>query len=168
MIRFTFALAALLGFSRALAAETRGILVLDEWGVYSATIDRRIADPNSTTGHTTLSRDVRLVERTHLVCAQLGSHFGIRYHIRDDVPANSIALSVDVAHPPMLNLRGAMQSHDEVTRPLAVHTSAYSGWTFSEPRELLAGDWHIIVSHGAAVDIDEIFHVHTACTATVS
>lgn len=168
MIRLTLAALATLWISRAHAAPPPGILVLDDWGVYSAAHDHRVADPNATTGYSTFSRDVRLVERTHQVCAQLGADFGIRFHVRDDVPAAVLTVSVDVTHPPMMNNHGAMQSHDEMTRQARVHGSTYSGWTFSEPRELVAGEWHVTVRRAGVMEIDEIFHVHTACTATIS
>ena len=158
----------LLGLPCAHAAATHGVLVLDEWGVYSANVDHRITDPNATTGHSTMSSDVKLVDRTHVVCAQLGTRFGIRYHLRKDVPAESLTVSVDVVHPPMVNMHGVMQSHDEMIKQVPAHKSWYTGWIFSEPRELLAGVWHIIVRHGGEVDIDESFEVHTACSATIS
>jgi hypothetical protein len=159
---------ALLGLSRAHAADTHGILVLEEWGIYSATVERRVPDPNATTGHNSIMRDIRLIERTHQVCAKLGSHFGIRYRVRGDVPANTLAVSIDFVHPPMMNVRGAMQSHDEMTRRLRVDISTSNIWTFSEPRELVPGEWHIIVRHGGDTDIDEKFDVQTMCAAPIA
>jgi len=167
-MRFVLAAAGLLCCCRAQAADTHGILVLEEWGVYSATADRRVTDPNATTGHATMSRDVHLLERTHHICAQLGTHFGIRYHLRDDFPANSLAVAVDVQHPPMVNTRGAMQSHDEMIRQVPAHSSTYTGWIFAEPRELVGGVWHIVVRHGGDTEIDEKFDVRTACAPPVS
>ena len=168
MIRFTLTAVALLGLSPAHAADTRGILVVDDWGVYSATADRRVADPDATTGQRTVSRDFRLLERTRHICAQLGTRFGIRYHLRDDVPANALTVFIDVEHPPIVNTRGALQSHDGHFRQVPAHTPWYEGWIFSEPRELVAGEWRIIIKRGGAIDIDEAFDVRTTCAPPIS
>ena len=156
---------ALLWCGAARAQRADAVLVLDDWGVYDATLDRQVDDPSATTGHRTLSSNIHPIERTHVICARLGVHFGVRYHVRNDFPAESLAVSVHTVHPPMMNMHGAMQSDDETTRQIPAHTMWYTGWIFSEPRELIGGEWHIIVKHAGATQIDETFEVRTTCGA---
>ncbi len=158
----------LMGLCRAQAAEPRGLLVLDEWGTYAATFDHQVAEPNATSGHISLSRDLSLIGRTHQICAELGAHFGIRYHMRNDVAAPFLMVDVAIDHPPMMNTKGALQTRDAFVRKAVAGATGYSGWTFSDPRELRAGEWHIIVSYAGTIQIDERFDVYTGCAAPVS
>jgi hypothetical protein len=168
LIRSTLAAVALLGLSSAHADETRGILVLDEWGVYSATADQSVTDRNATAGRSTMSRGIKLIERTHRLCARIGTHFGIRYHIRNDIPTDSLLVSIDIEHPPIVDMHGAMQTHDGKIEQIPAHETWYSGWIFVEKRELVPGEWHFIVRHAGEIDLDEKFDVQTACEAPVA
>ena len=159
---------AVLWVSRVQAADPRSILVLDGWGVFSARFDGHIPDPGSYSGYSALSGNIRLVERTHDICAALGTHFGILYHLRAGISPPVVSVTVDIDHPPMVNEGGRLQTRDEMIRFAGSASPNYAEWFFENPRELIAGDWHVIVRHGAITDIDETFHVRTACAAPIS
>ena len=167
-VRIALAALAMLWVSRGQAADPRVTLVLDGWGVFSAVFERDVPDPGSYSGYSAISGNVRLIERTHDICAKLGLHFGILYHLREGISPPVMSVAVDIDHPPMMNGSGTLQTRDEMIRLAGSASPNYAEWFFENPRELIAGDWHIIVRRGAMTDIDEIFHVHTACGAPIS
>ena len=167
MTRTALAVLAACSSCQAAAAAAPSLLVLDDWGEYAATIHHRFTNPGAAVGYSNSVGNVRLIARTHDICARLGTHFGLTYHLLPGAPVAALHVITAFDHPPLQNSHGGMQTRDELDQVVG-RQPAYSDWYFEYPRELVAGEWRMTVRYGSTVAIDETFHIRTACGAPVA
>ena len=113
-----------------------------------------------------------LVNRTTRFCAKLNTTFGLMLTFSPAFGDNALPVIVSVTSP-AANLA---QAQDAQARPGGSDTSVllqagyaqFGGLTFTGPSQLQAGIYHVVVTHGGQVLLDQPFEVSLDCRSLVS
>ncbi len=124
-----------------------------EYGVF---IDQR-QDPQP--GERVVTRSNQPIERTTAIPARLGTKFGLRYRlagkVADDTPLTLLYLTPGVVTP-------EGQRHDKfvvVQKLVPGAPQDMMAFEFSEPYEVVPGEWHFLVFQGDRKLAEQRFQV---------
>jgi len=143
-------------------------LILEDWGLYAGVPVREVPSPAMSSGAYQLSANEHLLLQTHTICAALGTDFGMRFKLSAALTIPVLPITVDVAHPPLMNGAGQNQTVDIFTRDIVPGQLAYIGWVFLDPSELVPGTWEFTVRSNETVLLQQQFTVLTSCQKLVS
>jgi hypothetical protein len=143
-------------------------IVLVDFGVYRAKDVGSIPMPDSTAGSFYLIEGLALAERTHDICASLGTIFGYRFSFATGETVSSLPIKLTVIHPALISWTGGRRSVDVREGVLHAGQLYYDGWEFRDPRRLVDGVWHFTVAIQDKVALEQDFTVHTACGQPIS
>ena len=77
-------------------------------------------------------------------------------------------VEVVLLHPALTNRSGKAQLVDTIETSVEPGHLHFSGWTFHDPRNLVAGEWRMLVHAGGRIVIDVAFHLRTDCAPLIS
>ena len=141
----------LLPFLATVQAQTVDCIVITDAGLYERTVKSRVVDPNSPSGGRSIVES-RFVEPTTTFPARLGTTFGFAYTLIGE-PAGAEARVKIVSRFPPPGVPNAttnqMQLSYEQSALRQIGVENYTGWTFTEPGDLIAGSWTIELWYGA-------------------
>ncbi|MBB2496262.1 DUF3859 domain-containing protein [Aquipseudomonas ullengensis] len=150
-----FSLSALaLGLASSLAMADVQVEGPVEYGVFATA---PIKDPQP--GERVLTRANQAIEATDQVPGRLGTKFGMRYRLAGKV-ATDAPLTLLYLTPGLVGADGRRQDKIEVVQKLMpgapMDVMAYE---FTEPHELVAGEWHFMVFQGDRLLAEQRFQV---------
>ncbi len=131
------------------AAKITGAKVL-EFGVYTSTVISREKSPTIADGIKDRARDFKLVRKSTLVDARLGTGIGMTYVLLGTPKGGNVSIEVAVSHPAMVN----PETKQSMTRSSAVFERVlgqpeHAVWSFDTPEGLVPGEYVIeLVSEG--------------------
>ena len=140
-------------------AKITGAKVL-EFGIYTSTVTSHEKSPTIADGIKDRARDFKLVRKSTLVDARLGTSIGMKYILRGTPKDGRVTIEVGVLHPPMVN----PQTHETMTRSSAhfervIGQPEHAVWSFDTQADLVPGDYTIeIVSEGKVL-AQKVFRV---------
>ena len=141
------------------APKVTGVKVL-EFGIYTSTVVQRIHASSVADGIKDRATDFKLVRKSTLVDARLGTSIGMKYILRGTPKDGRVTIEVGVLHPPMVN----PQTHETMTRSSAhfervIGQPEHAVWSFDTQADLVPGDYTIeIVSEGKVL-AQKVFRV---------
>jgi TonB family protein len=115
-------------------------------GTFSAESTTREPDADSITGFRSVSKNVRLVERTNQVRAVLNGRFGVIFKFSEPVPDERVRYRSVWTFPAggLLNpATGQRTASESRNRTCPIGSECRLLWTFSEEWERVAGTWTI-------------------------
>jgi len=142
-------------------------LILQDWGVYTGKLGRLVSSPTSSTGNLQLSEDEHLLLQTHVICAALGTAFGLRFKLPEASRVPLLPITVEITHPPLINREGRKQTLDTFTKNVVPGRLDYVGWLFREDGEIVAGNWRFVLLSVNVILLDQSFTVKTSCSPPV-
>ncbi|GEM_PF-1396101 len=141
------------------APKVTGVKIL-EFGIYTSTVVQRIHAASVADGIKDRATDFKLVRKSTLVDARLGTSIGMKYILRGTPKDGHVTIEVGVVHPPMVN----PQTHETMTRSSAnfervIGQPEHAVWSFDTQADLVPGDYTIeIVSEGKVL-AQKVFRV---------
>ena len=151
-MRTALSLLLLLRLLTTVQAQTPTLdrIVITDAGLYERTVKSRVVDPNSPSGGRSIVES-KFVRPTTTFPARLGTTFGFVYTLVGE-PAGAETVLKIVSHFPPPGVRNSttnqMQLSYEQSAPRQIGVENYTGWTFTEPRDLIAGTWTIELWYG--------------------
>ncbi|HBX54698.1 DUF3859 domain-containing protein [Pseudomonas sp. UBA2684] len=146
------ALAALLLMAGLTHAEVR-VEGPVEYGVFSSQYE------DFKPGERVLTRINQAIERSEVIPAKLGTKFGMRYNLVGKV-ANDTPLTLLYLTPGVVTADGARHDKFVVTQTLVPGAPQdVMAFEFSEPHEVVAGEWHFLVFQGDRKLAEQRFQV---------
>ena len=118
-------------------------------------------------------KDPKFYKRTDHIEARLCVQFGIQYEVTGVPPPGPARLTIRVTHPEMVRPDGERGTVESWTS-LRPNGPSFTGFTFSEPYELVAGTWTSTVLYEGRVLAEQKFEVElgpvplAGCGAVVS
>jgi hypothetical protein len=120
-------------------------IVIADPGLYERTVKSRIVDPNSPSGSRAIVES-KLVTSTTTIPARLGTTFGFSYTLVGQPAGAETTLKI-VSHFPSPGVHNSttnqMQLSYEQSVSREIGAENYTGWTFTELSDLIAGTWTI-------------------------
>lgn len=141
------------------APKVTGVKVV-EFGIYTSTVVQRIHSASVADGIKDRATDFKLVRKSTLVDARLGTSIGMKYVLRGTPKDARVTIEVGVVHPPMVN----PQTRETMTRSSAhfertIGQPEHAVWSFDTQADLVPGDYTIeIVSEGRVL-AQKVFRV---------
>lgn len=124
-----------------------------EYGVFAT----QFKDPQP--GERILSRSNQKIEQTDQVPARLGSKFGMRYNLRGKV-AGDQPLTLLYLTPGLVSADGKRQDKIELVQQLVPDAPQdVMAFEFTEPHEVVAGEWTFMVFQGDRLLAQQRFQV---------
>lgn len=147
--------------NNAKAAERAMAEILD-YGIYAGEQNEVILDPSTPTGSVLQGRGVsRLVRQTTKIPAQLGTQFGFRFVVHGKKEDGEIKLHTVWLYPEITDSKTGKKSirfeSDCYGKPETRNTGIM--WTFTEPSELVSGEWTFQVYRGREKILEKKFEV---------
>ncbi|PKN07275.1 MAG: hypothetical protein CVU73_13560 [Deltaproteobacteria bacterium HGW-Deltaproteobacteria-8] len=140
---------AALKAAEAAKPKITGIKVLG-FGVYTSTVEKREKSATVADGIKDRARDFKLVRKSTLVDARLGTSIGMTYVLRGTPKGAAVNLEVVVNHPAVVNptTKEAM-TRSSATFERILGQPEHSVWSFDAPEDLVPGEYVIeLVSEG--------------------
>lgn len=131
-----------------------------EFGIYASTVTGREKSPAIADGIKDRAKDFRLVRKSTLVDAGLGTSIGMQYVLRGTPKGASVQLEVAVRHPEMVNpeTRGATV-RSTATFERVIGQSEHAVWSFDTPAGLIPGEYVIELLYEGKVLASKEFRV---------
>lgn len=131
-----------------------------EFGVYTSTVEKREKVPTVADGIKDHAKDFRLVRKSTLVDAGLGTGIGMTYVLQGAPKGASVTLEVAVSHPPVVN----PETKESTTRSSATYERAigqnhHAVWSFDTPEDLVPGEYVIELVFEGKVLASKAFRV---------
>jgi len=133
------------GMKKAKPAPVKvtGVKVL-EFGVYTSTVTSREQSPAVADGIKDRARDFKLVRKSTLVEARLGTSIGLKYELKGTPKGTPVTIEVAVRHPAMVN----PETKETMTRSSAtfervIGEPEHAVWSFDTPAGLVPGEYVI-------------------------
>ena len=131
-----------------------------EFGTYTSTVEHREKSPAVADGIKDRATDFRLVRKSTLVAASLGTGIGLSYMLLGTPKGASVTLEVSVSHPAMLNL----ETRETMTRSSASYERvlgepAHAVWSFDTQAGLVPGEYVIELMYEGRVLAKKEFRV---------
>lgn len=141
--------AAALKAAEAAKPKITGIKVLG-FGVYTSTVEKREKSATVADGIKDRARDFKLVRKSTLVDARLGTGIGMTYVLRGTPKGAAVNLEVVVQHPAQVNPEtGQTMTRSSATFERVLGQTEHSVWSFDTPEGLVPGEYVIeLVSEG--------------------
>jgi len=133
---------ALILLSVAACAEDQLQVEIVEFGIYSGTDGYSVADSSAPTGQRFMDGQIKLTEQTDRIPAVLGAKFGFGFNVKGN-NGQPVPLTVIYHFPKMTN----PQTHQESAQyKINIKTKPSEAcphilWDFTEPWELVPGEW---------------------------
>ncbi|MBU1229089.1 MAG: DUF3859 domain-containing protein [Proteobacteria bacterium] len=139
--------------------KVTGIKVL-EFGIYTSTVQSREKSPTIADGIKDRARDFKLVRKSTLVDARLGTSIGMKYVLRGAPKGASVPIEVAVRHPEMVNpeTREAM-TRSTATFERVIGQPEHAVWSFDTPEGLVPGEYVIELLFEGQVMVQKEFRV---------
>jgi hypothetical protein len=121
-----------------------------EFGVYTSTVVSREKSPSVADGIKDRATDFKLVRKSTLVDARLGTSIGLKYVLRGTPKGATVSIEVAVTHPPMVNPdTGQSMTYSTATFERVLDQPEHALWSFDTPGDLVPGEYLIeLVSEG--------------------
>lgn len=153
-MRIPLSFLLLLTLSTASQAQTPRIdrVVTAKAGVYErqGEVVSEIADPNSPSGTKTIS-NLKLVSATTTIPARLATSFGFAYTLVGQPNGAKVTVK-EVSYFPPPGMRNSttnqMQLSYERSETREIGHEHTTSWRFTEPGDLIAGNWRIEIWYG--------------------
>ena len=139
--------------------KVTGIKVL-EFGVYASTVQSREKSSAVADGVKDRARDFKLVRKSTLVDAGLGTGIGMAYVVRGAPKGARVELEVAVRHPEMVH----PDTRETMTRSAAafertIGETGHAVWSFDTPAGLVPGEYVIELIYEGRVLAKKEFRV---------
>lgn len=139
--------------------KVTGIKVL-EFGVYTSTVTSREKSPAIADGIKDRASDFKLVRKSTLVDARLGTSIGLQYVLKGSPKGAAVSIEVAVSHPAMVN----PETRESMTRSSAtfervIGEPEHALWSFDTPEGLVPGEYVIELVHEGKVLAQKAFRV---------
>jgi hypothetical protein len=147
--------------NNAKAAERTMAEILD-YGIYTGEQNEVILDPSAPTGSLLQGRGVsRLVKQTTKIPARLGTQFGFRFVVHGKKEEGEIKLHTVWLYPEITDSKTGKNSRRFDSGCYAKPEDKNAGimWTFTEPSELVPGEWIFQVYRGGEKILEKKFEV---------
>lgn len=145
-----------------------GMFEVEDFGTYHLSLIGKTPAPDTVSGTQNAVSDVTLARQGVEVCAAIGTSFGFRYKVSNDLPDPIWRIEVQTDHPLLHYANGNSGTHGLNVRVVEAGTDTYNGWTFEEPGELEAGDYTFTLRRDGEVLLRKTFHIRTDCAQAVS
>jgi hypothetical protein len=121
-----------------------------EFGVYTSTVVSREKSPTVADGIKDRATDFKLVRKSTLVDARLGTSIGLKYVLRGTPKGATVSIEVAVTHPPLVNPEtGQSMTYSTATFERVLDQPEHALWSFDTPGDLVPGEYLIeLVSEG--------------------
>jgi hypothetical protein len=153
---------AILFCSNNPSAAERPMAEILDYGIYTGEQNEVILDPSTPTGSVLQGRGVStLVKQTTKIPAQLGTQFGFRFIVHGKKEDGEIKLHTVWLYPEITDSKTGRKSRrfesDCHGKPEAKNVGIM--WTFTEPSELVPGEWTFQVYRGREKILEKKFEV---------
>jgi hypothetical protein len=155
---------SLICIANARAAE-RPIAEIVDYGIYTGEENKVIAETNTPTGSVLQGRGIsRLVKQTTKIPARLGTQFGFRFVVHDSKKDGEVKLHFVWLYPEITDAATGRKSvrFDGDAHGKPEDRNAGIMWTFTEPSELVPGDWTFQVFKDGEKILEKKFEVQKA------
>lgn len=131
-----------------------------QFGIYTRTARRVVSDPAAPTGQVFLDGKAVLKKQTATIPAELGGHFGIGFSAAEDIN-EPIPLTVIYRFPAMIDpdTGKTITQFSANIKTIPTEPISYMLWDFTEPWELVSGEWIFQVYRGREKLIEQKFTV---------
>jgi hypothetical protein len=150
-------------FSASLAAiaAQRPIAEILEFGVYSGSYQKSAADTNAPTGQVLLDGPIRLEKKTDQIPAKLKSKFGFRFVVHGLPTDPPVKLRIVYLFPEIRDpSSGRKFNHFEADVSVKPEDNKPTMlWDFTEPYELVSGQWTFQIFRGDSKILEKTFEV---------
>jgi hypothetical protein len=144
----------------ATASDQLTVEIFD-YGIYSGNPDRSVSSTDSPTGKVLLDGTLKLEKQTAKIPAQLHTKFGFRYVLHAKTENEEVVLRLVYVFPKMFDkVSGKSFTRFETTDLAHAETRLqHVLWDFSEPHELVTGEWTLQVFRGDQKILEKKFDV---------
>jgi hypothetical protein len=152
-----------LGFisiTAAYAAE-RPVAEVLEYGIYSGTHEQSVANTNAPTGQVLMGGPVKLQKQTDVIPAKLKSKFGVRFVVHGQPEQGPVRFHLVYLFPEMKDPASGrkIERFEANVSAKPEDPNLQMLWDFTEPYELVAGEWTFQVFRGEAKILEKKFAV---------
>ncbi|MBU1039894.1 MAG: DUF3859 domain-containing protein [Proteobacteria bacterium] len=136
-----------------------GVKVL-EFGVYTSTVTKREKVASVVDGIKDRATDFKLVRKSTLVDAGLGTGIGMKYVLRGSPKGAAVNIDVVVRHPAMVNPETKeTMTQSTATFERVIGQGEYAVWSFDIPADLVPGEYVIELVYEGKVLAQKVFRV---------
>lgn len=131
-----------------------------EFGVYTSTVAKREKSATVADGIKDRATDFKLVRKSTLVDAGLGTGIGMKYVLLGTPKGAAVNVDVVVRHPAMVNpeTRESM-TQSTATFERVIGQGEHAVWSFDTPDGLVPGEYVIEIVSGGKVLAQKVFRV---------
>jgi len=131
-----------------------------EFGVYTSTVTSREKSSAVADGIKDRAKDFRLVRRSTLVVARLGTGIGFKYVLQGSPEGAAVNIEMAVRHPAIVNpeTREPM-TISRATFERVIGQGAHAVWSFDTPEDLVPGEYVIDISFEGKMLAHKAFRV---------
>jgi hypothetical protein len=154
----------LICIANARAAE-RPVAEIVDYGIYTGEENKVIVETNTPTGSLLQGRGVcRLAKQTTEIPAELGTQFGFRFVVHDSKKNGKVKLHCVWLYPEITDTATGRKSTRFESDANGKPEDRNDGimWTFTEPSELVPGDWTFQVFKDGEMILEKTFKVQKA------
>jgi hypothetical protein len=155
----------LAAFLPAIAAHA---LTIDEtrltaYGIFEEKSEGNVAAPLTAAGYVSRVTSEKLLKKTDVVEARIGTTFGIDYVLDGRPVGERVKLFIRLQRPAITNpATGETSTMDENVTPAWISMHKHDGFSFDHPWELVPGKWTFQVFHDSKLLLEKTFEVHLA------
>jgi hypothetical protein len=144
----------------AVAAQRPAAEIL-EYGIYSGGHKESVPDTNAPTGQLLIGGPVRLEKKTDQIPAKLKTKFGFRFVVHSQPENAQVKLHFVYLFPEMKdpNSDQKLKRYETDAFAKAEDKNPQMLWDFTEPHELVAGEWTFQVFRGEDKLLEKKFEV---------
>lgn len=141
------------------AGSQRPAAEILEYGIYSGGHQQSVVDTNAPTGQLLLGGPVKLEKQTTRIPARLKSKFGFRYVLHGEPGGPPVRLHFRYLFPLMKDQDGKEIRSYDTTAVAKLEDKPHMLWDFTEPYELVTGQWTFQVLRGEEIILEKKFDV---------
>jgi hypothetical protein len=126
----------------AQAPQVDRINIID-FGIYTATYQKRKKEEKTASGTVAISTDFKLVTQTETVSARLGLRFGINYVVVGKQNGKAVTLDAITRFPPqgVVNVKGETFYQNEIKWDVTIGEPSFRTYKFDHVWEMVPGTW---------------------------
>jgi len=143
------------------AAAQRPAAEILEYGIYSGGHQESVGDTNAPSGRLLLGGPVRLEKKTDEIPAKLKTKFGFRFVVHGQPESGQVKLRFVYLFPEMRNPTSGqkLKRYETEAFAKAEDKNPQMLWDFTEPQELVTGEWTFQVFRGEEMLLEKKFEV---------
>lgn len=131
-----------------------------EFGVYTSTVAKREKSASVVDGIKDRATDFKLVRKSTLVSAGLGTGIGLKYVLKGAPKGAAVNIDVVVRHPAIVN----QETRETMTQSSATYErfigqAEHAVWSFDTPEDLVPGEYVIELVFEGKVLAQKVFRV---------